>query len=144
MFTELLPAKLVRGKSAAVLSGFCFVHSITAGIKAETEDANSSLQAAKAALTADLIISCLVASSVSTAFFLNSKLHLLVDVDLTKLPSLPFGLSVLLVVVLPLGTVSDAVHTSMLRLSVHGDTLEYVQGPVEMGVPLGPHRRLRR
>src|SRR3954466_478527 len=118
MFTELLPTKLVRGQSAAGLSGFCFVHSITAGIKDETEAANSPLQAAKAALTAELIISCLVASSVSAAFFSTAS----------------FTFSSMLTIL----------NFTSLRRSVQREALHYVQGPVEMSVPLGPHRRLRR
>src|SRR3954468_14916019 len=68
-----------------------------------------------------------------SCFFLNRKLHLLVDVDQTKLPSLSFGIRVLVVVMLPLGTVSDTVHTSTLWPSVQREALHYVQGPVEMG-----------
>jgi hypothetical protein len=62
MFTELLPMKLGMGKSCAVLSGFCFVQSIIAGIKLV---AKSFLQAAKAALTACWTNSFLVVSASS-------------------------------------------------------------------------------
>ena len=37
--------------------------------------------------------------------------------------------------------VSDAVHTSILRPLVQRESLKFVQGPVERGVPLGPHRQ---
>jgi hypothetical protein len=33
------------------------------------------------------------------------------------------------------------VHTSLLRPQVQRESLKFVQGPVERGVPLGPHRR---
>ena len=68
---------------------------------------------------------------------------LLVDALLSDdRPSLPSFLWLLVVARLPRGAISDAVHTSIGRRLVHRDLFQYVQGPVEWGVPLGPRRRL--
>ena len=68
---------------------------------------------------------------------------LLVDALLSDdQPSLPSFLWLLGVAHIPRGAISDTVHTSIGRWLVHRDLLQYVQGPVEWGVPLGPRRRL--
>ena len=67
---------------------------------------------------------------------------LLVDGLLVERPSLPSFLWLLAVARLPRGAISDGVHTSTGRRFGLRDLFQYVQGPVEWGVPLGPRRRL--
>ena len=50
----------------------------------------------------------------------------------------------LMVVLLPCGAVSDTVHASIRRSSIHRLLFQYVQRPVEWSVPLGPRQSLRR
>ena len=143
LFMELLPTKLGNGKSCTVLSGFSFVQLMITGTKLV---AKSFLQAVTAALTACCSNSYLSSAAFfvsSAAFFLDRKLHLRVDVRLTKLRFLLLGLQALIVKHLPRGTVSSAVHTTILRPLIQRESLKFVQGPVERGVSLGPHRRSR-
>ena len=143
LFMELLPLKLGNGKSCTVLSGFSFVQLMIVGTKLV---AQSFLQAVTAALTAccsNSFFSLVVFSASSAAFFLDRKHHLCVDVRLTKLLFMLLGLRALVVKDLPRGAVSGAMDTSILRPLVQRESLKFVQGPVERGVPLGPHRRSR-
>ena len=84
LFMELLPTKLGNGKSCTVLSGFSFVQLIINGTKLV---AKSFLQAVTAALTACCSNSFFSSAvfRVPSCFFLDRKLHLRVDVRLTKL-----------------------------------------------------------
>ena len=143
LFMELLPTKLGNRKSCTVLSRFSFIQLMIAGTKLV---AKSFLQAVTAALTAccsNSFFSSAVFFRVLNCFFLERKLHLLVDVRLTKLLFLLLGLRALVVKYLPRGTVSGVVHMSILLPLVQRESLKFVQGPVEKGVPLGPHRRSR-
>ena len=49
-----------------------------------------------------------------------------------------------MVLLLPRGAISDTVHASIRRSSLHRESFQYVQRPVEWSVPLGPGQRLRR
>ena len=142
MFTELLPTKLGNGKSCTIFSGFSFVQLMIAGTKLV---AKSFLQAVTAALTACSSNSFFSSAvfRVLSCFFIDRKLHLLVDVRLTKLIFLLLGLRALVVKHLPHGAISGAVHTFILRPLAQRESLKFVQGPVERGVPLGPHQRSR-
>ena len=61
----------------------------------------------------------------------------LTSVFLSLLPGLT-------VVLLPRGAISDTVHASIRRSSLHRESFQYVQRSVEWSVPLGPHQHLRR
>ena len=140
---ELLATKLGIGKSCTVLSGFSFVQLMIAGTKLV---AKSFLQAVTAALTACCSNSYLSSAAffrILSCFFLDRKLHLRVDVRLTKLCFQLLGLRALIVKHLPCGAVSSTMHTTILRPLIQRESLKFVQGPVERGVLLGPHRRSR-
>lgn len=74
---------------------------------------------------------------------LDRLVDLLLDRNLSYLPSHPSRLLVFIVIVPPRGAVSGTDYTAILRRLVRRLSLLYVQRPVKRGVPRVLRRRLR-